>query len=159
MSTIVYGLFDDQQSAERALQSAKDSLAQVHHAVDGVVHTGHLREEDVQIGGSDALKGGIMGGLVVGIGGALIATFAIWPFAGYFFGLETLVFMVVAGSLFGVVAGAVAGASECKEAIRGTAREVRRGRSLVTLDVEHRADVARLRESLSASGGTQVKAA
>lgn len=159
MSTVVYGLFEDRQAAERAVESAKASVAEVHHQVDGVVHSGHLREEEVQIAGSEALKGGIMGGLVVGIAGALIATFAIWPFAGHFFGVEALVLMVVAGSIFGVVAGAVAGASECKEAIRDTAAEVDKGSVLVTLEVEHRQDLELLREALTAAGARKVEAA
>jgi hypothetical protein len=154
MSTVVFGVFDDAHAADRAAQTAHDDLA-----VDGVVHSGHLREEEVQIGGSEALQGAIQGGLVVGLAGALVATFVIWPYAGFNFGLSGFLIMALAGSVFGVVAGAVAGASECKSAIRKTAADVERGKTLVTFEASDREEVLKLRDSLTASGATNVQAA
>lgn len=98
-------------------------------------------EEDVQVGGSEALQGAIKGGLVVGLVGALVATFVIWPYAGFDFGLSGFLIMALAGSVFGVVAGAVAGASESKS---------EHGKTLVTVETSDRKEVLELRDSLAA---------
>ena len=153
---VVYGVFDNRASAEAAVQSV-DLPTERWNAV---VHDEHVREEDVQLGGTQALRGAILGGLVVGSIGALAAVFVLWPMHGWHGAWLAGLAMVLAGSLFGVVAGGVAGASECKDTIReevGYAE--RRGKVIVTCEVEHRRDSERVIEAFEARGAEHVRAA
>lgn len=157
MSKVVYGVFRDDVSAGEALDELHADAR--YREIDAVVHEGHVREEDVQLGGTRALSGMILGGLVVGGIGAFFASFLIWPMAGYWFGLPEALLVLLAGSIFGVVAGGVAGASECKDSIRAGARKVAAGGPVLLtaeLDAE---DVGDLVELLRAGGASEVRAA
>lgn len=157
MSRVVYGVFRDDASADKALHDLR--AHERYRDVDAVLHRGHVREEDVQLGGTAALPGMIIGGLVVGGLGAILASFVIWPMAGFWFGLPETLLMVIAGSIFGVVAGGVAGASECKDSIRQSARAIdEKGRVLVTAELDDD-DVAEVIEAFTDGGATGVRAA
>ncbi len=155
MTKIVYGVFDDPDAAERAVETLES-----HRVPNVVLHTGHVREEEVQIGGTRALSGMITGGLVVGVIGALLSGFVVWPMAGYWFGWSEMLVMVVVGSIFGVVAGGVAGASECKPELQQTVREVdRKGGVLVTYELDPKEDAEAIIDALQARGAEVVRAA
>jgi hypothetical protein len=151
---VVYGVFDDRAAAVAAAQ---------HVGADegsAVVHATHVREEDVQLGGTEALRGALLGGLVVGLGGALAAVFFIWPMHGWSGAWLAGLAMAFSGSMFGVVAGGVAGASECKTSIRDEAGwAVRRGKVIVTCELDHARDAKKVMETFEAVGGEHVHAA
>ena len=158
MSKVVYGVFRDDVSASRAL--GRLHAEPRYRDIDAVVHEGYVREEDVQLGGTRALSGMIVGGLVVGVIGAIAATFFVWPMAGYWFGLSEALLVVLAGSIFGVVAGGVAGASECKASIREGARTVAtQGHVLVTAELDDSDEAAEVVELLREGGASDVRAA
>ncbi len=154
MSTIVFGMFTDAASAGRA-------AAKIEHDcdVEGIVHTGCLRQTAVHEAGNEAVLGGIFGGLGVGLAGASIATFAVGPLAGVSLGVTGFLLMALAGSLYGVVAGAVIGSAEWRFAIRRHADRIAQGKSLVSCEGHGRAEVLLLRQSLTASGAMFVDAA
>ena len=151
---VVYAVFGDRAAADAAARQV---------GVDegsAVVHEMHVREEDVQLGGTEALRGALLGGLVVGLGGALAAVFFIWPMHGWTGAWLAGLAMLLAGSMFGVVAGGVAGASECKTPIREEAGwAARRGKVIVTSELEHARDAKRVMETFEAVGGEHVHAA
>jgi predicted lipid-binding transport protein (Tim44 family) len=151
MPQIVYGTFSNEAEADLALDRLHE-LQVVEHpgeAYNAIVHTGHVREEDVQLGGTLGLVGGVIGGLVVGIVGGLIAEFMIWPIAGVDFGIAGMFLMMIAGSVFGVVAGAVAGASECKSSIKAdAARMEKNGGSIVVCETDDPFEVPKIIHAL-----------
>jgi predicted lipid-binding transport protein (Tim44 family) len=63
-----------------------------------------------------AVASGLAGGLLVGLTTAVIAFAFIGPLRGYGFDFVDTLFVALIGGVFGVVAGAVAGASESGEA-------------------------------------------
>jgi hypothetical protein len=157
MSKVVYGVFRDDVSAGEALDRLHAEPR--YRQIDAVVHQGHVREEDIQLGGTHALSGMLLGGVVVGSIGAVFAYFFVWPMAGYWFGLPEALLVGLAGSLFGAVAGGVAGASECKGSIREGARKVTgEGQVMVTAELD-RDDVAEVVELMRAGGSCDVHAA
>jgi predicted lipid-binding transport protein (Tim44 family) len=151
MSQIVYGTFKTEAEADAALGrlralADRDHPDETHYAL---MYTGHFRGEEVQLGGTLGLAGGVIGGLVVGILGGLVAQFMIWPTAGVDFGWAGMVLMMIAGSIFGVVAGAVAGASECKGSLRRDAeRAQRHGEVMLICEAERRSEVPKIVEAL-----------
>lgn len=157
MSTVVTALFPDTRSAHAALDAVASAAAD-HGPVEGVLHEGRVHEEELPLPGTDALAGAVFGGLVVGGVAALLAGFVLWPDGGYWFGWSAILMMFVAGSVFGVVAGAVAGASEARVAIRNGSDAIRRGNVLLTCEVEDD-DVPSAREALTRAGGHDVLAA
>jgi hypothetical protein len=153
---VVYGVFDNRASADAAVERV-DLPARHWNAF---VHDDFVREEDVQFAGTEALRGAILGGLVVGIGGALAAVLFIWPMDGWTGAWGAGALMAMAGSLFGVVAGGVAGASECKSPIRDEVGYAeKRGKVVVTCEVDHARDADRVISILEAGGGEHVNAA
>lgn len=156
MTKVVYGVFEDGDSAQQTL----DKLNENHRTnpFNVFVHSGHVREEDVQLGGTGALAGMIIGGLVVGLIGGLLAALVIFPGKGMTFGWEVMFMTMLGGSVFGVVAGAVAGASECKPSIRDSARFVDRGKIMMTAEVDD-GEVAEVVEAFTDGGGRDVRAA
>jgi hypothetical protein len=156
MAKVVYGLFEDRVAAERAIETLHHNVS--YRDIGAAVHEGHVRDEDVQLGGTDAMSGMIIGGLVVGVLGAVLAAFVVWPMAGFWFGWPETLIMIGLGSVFGIVAGGVAGASECKASIRQNARAVGRGRVLVTAELD-RDEMAGVIDLFTQSGGSGVRAA
>jgi hypothetical protein len=156
MPKVVYGVFRDEMSAGEALERLHADAR--YREIGAVVHEGHVREEDIQLGGTHALSGMIIGGLLVGLLGAFFAYFFVWPMAGYWFGWPEALLVVLAGSIFGVVGGGVAGASECKASIREGARRVGQGGVLVTAELD-RENVADVVELMRAGGAADVHAA
>jgi hypothetical protein len=151
---VVYGVFDNRAAADAAARRVGVAEG------SAVVHDTHVREEDVQFGGTQALRGALLGGLVVGIGGALAARFLIWPMHGWTGAWLAGLAMLLAGSMFGVIAGGVAGASECKSTIREQAGYAeRRGKVIVTCELEHARDARKVMERFEAVGGEHVHAA
>lgn len=151
MPQIVYGTFSNRADADQALHRLRALQDREHpgEAHNTFVHEGHMREEDVQLGGTLGLAGGIIGGTFVGIVGGLVAQFLIWPMAGVDFGLAGMFLMMMAGSVFGVVAGAVAGASECKSSIRADAERLdKRGGLIVMCETEDRFEVPKIIDAL-----------
>jgi hypothetical protein len=158
MSKVVYGMFRDEPAAAQALDRIHANAR--YREIDAVVHEGYVREEDVQLGGTRALSGMIVGGLVVGVIGAIAASFFVWPMAGYWFGFTEAMLVLLAGSTFGVIAGGVAGASECKPSIRDGAHQVAaKGRVMVTAELDDADDVAAVVELLRDGGASEVRAA
>lgn len=64
---------------------------------------------------SPAVSSALAGGLLVGLTTAVIAFAFIGPFRGYGFDFVDTMFIALMGGIFGIVAGAVAGASETGE--------------------------------------------
>lgn len=155
MTKLVYGVFEDEAQADRA-------LADVHatETPSAVISNGRFRDEDLQIGATQARSGAVIMGLVVGGLGGFIAWAFLWPGAGVDVSAWAILPMTLMGALFGIVAGAVAGAAEGKECVRELASEVdRRGRVLVTCETETPRDAALVRAAFERSGATRVAAA
>jgi hypothetical protein len=155
MTQVVYGVFDNQAQADRAL--ADTGASQTPGAV---MLEGHFRDEELQIGATQALSGAIIMGLTVGITGAFIAWAFLWPAAGVPLSAWAMLPMALMGALFGVVAGGVAGAAEGKHCVRELAPEVdRRGRVVVTCEIEDNHDAELVRAAFERSGASRVAAA
>lgn len=119
MPTVVYGVFENEAQADRPLADSH-----MNERPAAVVPRGHWRDEDLQIGATQALKTAIVMGTLVGFSGAFIAWAFIWPTAGLPLSAWAMLPMALAGSIFGVVAGAVAGAAEGKPQVCALAPEV-----------------------------------
>jgi hypothetical protein len=93
----------------------------IHGAFESGTDAAH--DDDVPISDSQALWGAIAMGLVVGIAGALFAWTVLWPGAGVPLPAVAMIPMALLGSCFGIVAGAVVGASEAKPRTEARAPE------------------------------------
>jgi hypothetical protein len=93
----------------------------IHGAFESATDPAH--DDDVPIGDSQAMWGAIAMGLVVGIAGALFAWTVLWPAAGVPLPASAMIPMALLGSCFGIVAGAVVGASEPKPQTQARAAE------------------------------------
>lgn len=112
----------------------------------------------MQWGGTDALRGALLGAGVVGIVGALIGGFLLIPGANLSIGWSEFFFMGVAGTIMGVTAGAVAGASEPRAELVALAKRLHEGKVLVTMEANE-IPVATVIELFSKNGAVEVKAA
>lgn len=155
MSGIIFGVFENRAAAESAIEAVE---RQVGSELSAVVHEEHLRDDDVQMRGTDALKGAIKGAVLVGVMGALIGGLLLIPGANLSIGWTEFAFLGMAGSIMGVTAGAVAGASESREEIRKMAAVLEQGKVLVTLDSDELPS-ATILELFTANGAVEVKAA
>ncbi len=155
MSGIIFGVFENREAAESAINAVE---REVGAELGAVVHEEYLRDDDVQMSGTDALKGALMGAGVVGLFGALIGGLLLIPAADVSIGWTEFVFLGMAGSIMGVTAGAVAGASESREEIRRLAERLEQRKVLVTFNG---ADLpsATIINLFTANGAVEVKAA
>jgi hypothetical protein len=156
MSQMIYGVFDTRAQADSAIEAIASETG--HEGVNALVHEGHMRNEDVQWGGTDALRGAILGAVVVGCIGALVGGFLLIPGANLSVGWSEFVFMGVAGTIMGVTAGAVAGASEPRSELVALAQRLQEGKVLVTMEANE-IPIATVIELFSKHGALEVKAA
>lgn len=155
MTKLVYGVFEDEGQAERALADAGAS-----ETPDAVILQGHFREEELQIGATQARSSAIVMGLVVGSLGGILAWALLWPGAGVQVSAWAILPMSLMGALFGIVAGAVAGAAEGKDCVRALASEVdQRGRVVVTCELDNDGDAELVSAAFERGGGTRIAAA
>jgi len=155
MSQVIYGLFDTRNAAEDAIEAIEAQTG--NEGTDALVHEGHLRDEDVQMGGTDALKGAILGATVVGIVAAFIGALILVPTANLSIGWSEWVFMALGGTIMGITAGAVAGASEPRKELIAMARRLDEGKVLVTMASD--LDPATITEVFGQHGAVEVRAA
>lgn len=157
MTQLIYGIFEDRASAEEA-------IVDIEHATghtDGLaafVHEGHFRDEDVQFSGTTAFATALSAASLVGVAAAVLGAFILAPQLGMNFGLYEFGLVAIAGTIFGVVAGTVAGASESKKSLDAMIQEVEAGRVAVTIDAE-RGEVVNIMECLQQHGARMVEAA
>lgn len=156
MSQMIYGVFNTRAQADSAIQAIASETG--NEGVNALVHEGHLRGEDVQWGGTDALRGALLGAGVVGIVGALIGGFLLIPGANLSIGWSEFFFMGVAGTIMGVTAGAVAGASEPRAELLALAKRLHEGKVLVTMEANE-IPIATVVELFAKNGAVEVKAA
>lgn len=155
MPHIVYGVFDNGAQAEQALAECE-----ISEPVGAQIQEGHWRDEDVQIGASQALWSSMVMGLGVGVAGALFAWAFLWPAFGIPLPWHAMLPFALSASTFGIVAGAVAGASECKTNLRALAPEVEhKHRVVVTCEVDKAGDAAKIKDAFERGGGEFVHAA
>ncbi|MBX7081446.1 MAG: hypothetical protein K1X88_19755 [Nannocystaceae bacterium] len=154
MPKVVYGVFSGALQAER-VAAELNKLSESNAMVFGE----GVREEDVQLGGTLALRTGIVTGLVVGVVAAFLIWAVLWPMNGMTLTLEAFGLLVFMGSLFGIVAGAVAGAAECKPSIVDVAGRARaQGNTVITCEVPDR-EVAHVVHAMTEAGCASVHAA
>ncbi|MFO7563865.1 MAG: hypothetical protein R6X02_14560 [Enhygromyxa sp.] len=156
MSGMIYGVFNTRAQAEQAIEAVEDEVGR--DGLNALVHEGHMRDEDVQMGGTDALKGAIMGALVVGFIAAVIGGILLIPSANLSIGWSEFVFMAVGGTIMGVTAGAVAGASEPRKELAAMAQRLHEGKVLVTMASDE-IPTATIVELFQNHGALDVKAA
>jgi hypothetical protein len=156
MSGIIFGVFENRAAADAALEVVSREAGP--QGINAFIHEEHLRDEDVQMTGTEALKGALKGAALVGISGAIIGGLILLPAAGLDVGWTEWVFLAVAGTIFGVTAGAVAGASESREEIRAMAKRLEQGNVLVTMEASEM-PAATIVSLFAANGALEVKAA
>ncbi len=156
MAGIVYGLFENKNAADEAITYVQSKTT--HSDVNAFVHEGYVRDSDVQITGTAATKWAAGGAISVSLGISLIALFVLAPRAGMELSFFEFVLVFLGGTVFGVIAGVVAGAGEAKAEIRKMANKVGDGRVLVTLEVPE-GSPKRVVGLLEDSGALEVKAA
>lgn len=156
MSGIIYGVFNTRAQAERAIEAVEGEIG--HDGLNALVHEGHMRDEDVQMGATDALKGAVTGALAVGIIAAIIGGVLLVPGANLSIGWTEFLFMAIGGTIMGVTAGAVAGASEPRKELIAMARRLEEGKFLVTM-ANDEIPAATIVELFQDHGAVDVKAA
>lgn len=156
MSGMIYGVFNTRAQAEEAIQAIEHEVG--HDGLNALVHEGRMRDEDVQMGGTDALGGAIKGALVVGCVAALIGGILLTPGANLSVGWSEFLFMAVGGTIMGVTAGAVAGASEPRKELIAMARRLEEGKVLVTMATDE-IPTATIVELFNDNGAVEAKAA
>ena len=154
MSTIIFGIFDKCEQAESAIETIE---ARAEGEVNAVIHHGRLRDEDVQMGATDLIAGATLGAVVVGVLGATLGVL-LTQAAGLSLGWVEWVFIGAAGTIMGITAGAVAGASEPQRELKAMGDRLADGQVLVTIDT---ADVPSTRalEMFRTAGALEVQAA
>lgn len=158
MAKIVYGVFDNAAAAEAVREHVHDGQGHGDWR-DAMVHEGHFREEDVQLAGTDAKVGALQGGAVVFVAGMVAIYAANALIAGLNFGLAETLLFGFASSVFGVVAGAVAGASEAKSGIREVGSHARPGEVVMTVETSRDGDAERIADLFETHGGHDIHAA
>ena len=156
MSQTIYGVFDNRKQADEAIEALEAATG--HHGVNAFVHEGHMRDEDVQMSATLALKGAIAGALLVGCVGALIGGLLLVPAANLSVGWVEFVFITIAGTVMGVTAGAVAGASEPTSELLAVSEVLEQGKVLVTAETDELPS-ATVIELMTRNGASQAKAA
>jgi hypothetical protein len=156
MSQMIYGVFDTRAQADSAIEAVEATSGS--EGVNALVHEEYLRDEDVQMGGTDALRGAVLGAVVVGCVAALVGGLLLIPSANLSIGWSEFVFMAVAGTIMGVTAGAVAGASEPRKEIVALAKRLEEGKVLVTMEADE-IPTATVVELFSKHGASEVQAA
>lgn len=156
MSQMIYGVFNTRAQADSAIDAIASETG--NEGVNALVHEGHLRDEDVQWGGTDALRGAVLGAVVVGCIAALIGGVLLIPGANLSIGWSEYFFMAVGGTIMGVTAGAVAGASEPRAELVALAKRLQEGKVLVTMEANE-IPIATVVELFSRNGAVEVKAA
>jgi hypothetical protein len=156
MSGMIYGVFSTRDQAEKAIEAVEGEIG--HDGLNALVPEGHMRDEDVQMGATDALKGAITGALVVGLIAALIGGVLLVPGANLSIGWTEFWFMAIGGTIMGVTAGAVAGASEPRKELLAMAQRLEQGNVLVTM-ANDELPAATIVELFAANGAVEVKAA
>ncbi|WP_181197870.1 hypothetical protein [Enhygromyxa salina] len=153
---MIYGVFNTRTQAETAIQALETEAGL--DGVNALVHEEYLRDEDVQMGGTNALRGAIFGAVVVSVVAALIGGVLLIPGADLSVGWTEYIFMTVAGTIMGVTAGAVAGASEPRKELAALAARLSEGKVLVTMDAD---DIppALVVDLFAKNGAVEVKAA
>jgi hypothetical protein len=153
---MIYGVFGTRAEAEHAIGAVEDELG--HDGLNALVHEGHMRDEDVQMGATDALKGAILGAVVVGVIAAIVGGVLLVPGANLSIGWTEFLFMAIGGTIMGVTAGAVAGASEPRKELTAMAQRLAEGKVLVTM-ANDEIPAATIVDLFNASGAVEVKAA
>lgn len=156
MSQMIYGVFNTRAQADSAIEAIASETG--NEGVNALVHEGHLRDEDVQWGGTDALRGAVLGAVVVGCVAALIGGLLLIPATNLSIGWSEYFFMAVGGLIMGVTAGAVAGASEPRAELVALAKRLHEGKVLVTMDADE-IPTAIVLELFAKNGAVEVKAA
>jgi hypothetical protein len=156
MSEMIYGVFNNRAQAESAIEAIEGELGST--GVNALVHEGHMRDEDVQMGGTDALKGALTGALVVGCIAALIGGILLIPAANLSIGWSEFVFLAIGGTIMGITAGAVAGASEPRKELIAMAQRLDEGKVLVTMETDELPS-ATVIELFTNHGALEVRAA
>ncbi|HVH99696.1 MAG TPA: hypothetical protein VM869_13335 [Enhygromyxa sp.] len=156
MSGMIYGVFDTRAQAERAIEAVEEQVG--HDGLNALVHEGQMRDEDVQMGGTDALKGAVKGALVVGCVAALIGGVLLIPGTNMSVGWTEFLFMAIGGTIMGVTAGAVAGASEPRKELVAMARRLEEGKVLVTM-ANDEIPTATIVELFEKAGAVEARAA
>jgi len=156
MSGMIYGVFDTRAQAEEAIEAVEEQVG--HDGLNALVHEGQMRDEDVQMGGTDALKGAVKGALVVGCVAALIGGVLLIPGTNMSVGWTEFLFMAIGGTIMGVTAGAVAGASEPRKELVAMARRLEEGKVLVTM-ANDEIPTATIVELFEKAGAVEARAA
>jgi hypothetical protein len=140
MSNMIYGSFEDLAVGARLADELNTADAIGTFAI---AHGRHLREEEIQYPGTLSLRYSVMGALLVGLLGAFLVWTILLPQLGMPLSAWALVPLFTAIAPFGVIAGVVSGAAECKPPLAGLAERTESDdRTLVTAEIPHSAIAA-----------------
>lgn len=155
MSKVVVAVFSRAEAADAAV----DDVYREAHDAYVIAHTHGVHEEEMQMPGTLAMRTAIVTGLLVGALPGFVIWAVLWPQAGVALSLWGMLLMVGIGALFGMVAGAVAGAAECKPNIAALAEHAEsHGETVVTVEVP-KGEVAVVRDVFERAGAIAVEAA
>ena len=157
MSQLIHGVFETRDAADDAVRAIERETGRTD-GLSVVVHEKVFRDEDVQFSGTNAIRSAASAAALVGVVAACIGAFVMAPAMGMPFGWAEFALVALAGTVFGVVAGMVAGASESRKSLEIVAAEVGEGKIGVTIDAE-RAEVVDIVVHLKRHGARHVKAA
>jgi len=156
MSKVVYGSFAKVGAAQDLAGRLNGDAPSGAFAI---AHAGGVREEEVQMPGTLALQTGLVTALVVGFAAAAIIWSVVFPAYGLTMSPGVFFLVALIGAPFGLVAGAVAGAAECKPALAQTAELASaRGLTVVTCEVPNHA-LAQTMSAFEQAGAVEVHAA
>jgi len=151
--SMVFGSFEKRLTGARLAENLNRADRTTTFAI---AHGDHLREEEIQLSGTLSLPYAMVGAFIVGCLAAAISWGVVWPMMGVWLPWAALVGFALATAPFGALAGAVAGAAECRTRLSRLAeRTESASRTLVTADIPH-GRIGRTMRAFTAAGGSEV---
>jgi len=156
MSSMIYGSFEKLGVGARFA----DDLNRGDRATTwAIAHGRHLREEEIQLAGTLSVPYGIIGAFVVASMSASMMWLVMFPFLGAPLPWAALWCFFVAALPFGALAGAIAGAAECRPMLASLAvRSETARRTVVTAEIPHRSITSTVR-AFRIAGAAEVTVA
>lgn len=126
MDRLVYGLFDDHDTAQRALDDLLEHGVP-EDVLDLTMHEQEFVEGDFTGPATKSRRFGVIGGLATAVVGAILG--------GVFAGGVGAALGALSGGLLGTIVSSLAGADDAKKPLGDLVKEIREGKVLLTVDL------------------------